>query len=140
MSVIPFNPGSAAAILVALTSRTTDYTSDEISGTDKFSALNLQIKVANIAGTSPTLNVYIQQRAADGSTWYDIASLTQITANGSYICSMVSGGNSNFTVVAGSLAAGIIRSVPFGGHHRFLLDLGGTNSSMDITIAPEYIE
>ena len=138
--VVPFNPGSSLVQNYISGTKTADVTGNTLSGCDKFTAVNMQVTVASIGGTSPTLNVYLQQLAADGSKWYDIASMTQITANGDYMLCYVSAGSSNFTTTTGSLTAGTIRTVPMGRFQRVHCDLGGTSPTMVLTVGLEYIE
>lgn len=140
MAVVPYNPGSCLVQNIVTGTKTADVTSDAITGCDKYSALVLQAKFASTGGTSPTFNIYLQQLAPDGSTWYDIASMTQITANGNYILAVVSAGSSNFTATTGTLTAGTILSVPFGGNMRVFIDVGGTNPTAAITVGIEFIE
>lgn len=140
MPVVPYNPGSCMVADLISGTKTSDVTSDALSGCDKYSALILHAKFASVGGTSATFNIYLQQLAADGSTWYDIASMAQITANGSYMLAMVSSGSSNFTATTGTLTAGTILSVPFGGNMRVFVDTAGTNPTAAITVGIEFIE
>jgi hypothetical protein len=139
---LPNTVGESSYYLQNIVSKTTYGTSgesDTIVGTDKYTSCILHVKIANIAGTSPTLNVYLQQLAADGTTWYDIASLTQITGNGSYVQSYNGGAAQNFTATDKTLAAASVRTVPMGGKQRVALVYGGTNPRTDVTVGIEYI-
>lgn len=126
--------------LISKTLYGTDGESDTIVGTDKYTSCIIQVKIAAHAGTSPTLNVYLQQLAADGTTWYDIASMTQITTvDGSFMQSFVGGAAVGFAVTDGSLAAGSTKAVPMGGKQRIKLDFGGTNPQYTFSVHIEYI-
>jgi len=131
--------GSVYLSALVKTSYGTSGETAAITGTDKFTSCIIQILIANISGGSPTLNVYLQQQAADQSSWYDIASMTQITANGNYIQSFVGGSAVGFTGTDKSLAAGSTKAVPVGGRQRLAFVYGGSMTS-DITATIEYIQ
>lgn len=137
---LPYTPGSSKVADLISGTVIASVNSASLPGSDHYSALCLHVKVASIGGTSPTFNVRLQQLAVDGATWYDIASMAQITANGSYVLAMASGGNSNFTVTNGTLTAGTILNVPFGGIQRVSLVVAGTNPTAALNIGIEYIE
>jgi len=46
--------------------------------------LDIEIKVTNVSGTSPVLNIYIQGKQTATGDYFDIASYTNITAAGNY--------------------------------------------------------
>ena len=140
MAGILYNSGSSKQRNLISGVMTTTTTSEPLLGADKYAALCLHAKIGSIGGTSPTFNVRLQQLAVDGTTWYDIASLTQMTGNGSRILGMVSGGNTEFAVTTGTLTAGTVHAVPFGASQRVHVTVGGTNPTAVVTVGIEYIE
>ncbi len=79
----------------------------------QLSELAVDVNVTAVAGTSPTLNLYIDRLGADG-VWYNIWSGTQITA---------------ISVQSTSIGAGCITNQSFGSTIRFRWVLGGTTPS-----------
>jgi len=62
-------------------------TSSAVSGMDQFTSANFVVD-ATLAGTAPTLDVYLQTKLPNGD-WTDIAHFTQLTATGKSYFSFV---------------------------------------------------
>lgn len=144
---LSFNPGSSIvrnAGSVNYISSTgvlaANITGETISGCDKFSGVNILFTIASVVGTSPTFDIYLQQLAPDGTTWYDIAAGPQVSTASSIIVSAISGGPSYFVVTNGTLAASSSNLVEFGGFQRVKVVKGGTNPGGTITVCLEYVE
>lgn len=137
--VIPVSQGSSTVSpWLASAARTTGSTTDQLL-VDRFSSIAILVDVTVVSGTSPTLNVYLQNLMPDGTTWSDIGSMNQITATGKYAMGQLPGGNSTFTVVTGSLAAGTQRTFPLGAKIRIQYVIGGTSPSFTFSIHAELI-
>lgn len=73
-------PAGVRGTPVASAARTTTGTSGIIGGTPPTEALRAQLEVTAASGTSPTLDVIIQDSLDGGVTWNTVGTFTQATA------------------------------------------------------------
>lgn len=106
----------------------------ETKGADRFVGVIVLVKVSAVSGTTPTLDVKLQTLMPDGSTWCDIAAMTQITSALNKALFFLSSGSAEYTVVDGTLTAGTIKTVPLGRVIRVKGVIGGTNPSFTLSI------
>jgi hypothetical protein len=105
-----------------------------------------------VSGTTPTLNVRIQQGIRDGAAdtlvgsdvtgayvFHDFATYTQVTVAAKKNIVFVGGSSQEYAVVDGSLAAATIRSGPLGAVLRAQWTIGGTNPSFTFYIVLQLI-
>lgn len=138
---------SEAVALFASAARTADTTGD-IFGVSRFSAAIIHLDVTAASGTSPTLDLYIQQRIPDGnrpsSTWHDLIHFTQMTTTGGRVAYFVSAGNSEVVeenvTSSSTLAAGTIRTAVIGTHWRAQAEIAGTNPSFTFSVYADFFE
>lgn len=96
----------------------------------QFTACKFEVDVLGITGTSPTLNVYIQDEEQNNANYEDMASFNQFTSVENQVTGMGPGSTSFLppqvptygTMAAGSIHAGILP-----GRIQALLVLGGTS-------------
>lgn len=79
----------AEETLVASAARTATGNSGELAGYDRASTLRVQLDVSAASGTSPTLNVLVED-TLDGSTWNTIGTFAQRTAAGREVINVTS--------------------------------------------------
>lgn len=116
---------------------TTNSSGNEV-GIEMYSQVIVELAVTVASGTTPTLNVYLQQLLPDGTTWNDIGAFTQMTGTGTRVMAMVAGGNSEFAQGSGALTAGTMRATPLGDTHRVRAVIGGTNPSFTFSVVARY--
>ena len=106
-----------------------------------YSGMKVRIKTGTATGTSPTLNVYVQEPITDiassdtapnptsGTVVYDdFISFTQITASTQTREARVqAGSNVEAAVTSGSLTAGTVKNGPLPDKLRIRWDVGGTS-------------
>ncbi len=142
MSMRPSN----TVVLLPSSTLTTTGTGSAVINVEGYTACILRATLTNNStGTSPTLNIRIQQGVHDdnaavnagdkppaGSTiiWNDYAAFAQITttAVANYL-NIVAGGNVSAAASNGALAAGSVRNGPLGSLWRVQYTIGGTNPS-----------
>ena len=104
-----------------------------------FSAADILLDVTAASGTSPTLDVYIQKRLADSSTWQDIAHFAQNTgAAGKQILSFVSSGNSVAAVQTDALTVNTVKTTLIGAEWRVRWVIAGTSPSFSFSVAGDF--
>jgi len=74
--------------------------------------------------TASTVNVWIQKKLPDDTTWQDIAAFDQLTAVGSRTIEIVSAGNAQHTPVNGSLSAGTVLTANLGNEWAIAYSVG----------------
>lgn len=93
------------------------------------------VKVGTVSGTSPTLNVYLQEgmRGSDGTfTWTDYASFKQLSTSTTeaWLHKEGSAGTEeSHNASDGALTAEAIREGPLPNYWRYKIDVGGTSPS-----------
>jgi hypothetical protein len=136
---------SRHAVLLPNTTLTTTGTTGETINIEGFTAAIIMLKSDSGTGTSPTLNLRIQQgirphssAAAAGDqppaggtvVWDDFAAFAQVTTSAStQMMRIVGGSNVVGAASSGSLAASTIRNGPLGSMWRVQYTIGGTNPS-----------
>lgn len=109
----------------------------------RFTAMVALVKVGTVSGTSPTLDVYIQNgiRIADGTyVWTDYVACTQMTTSDTETwVRLVGSGEEMHAASAAALTAGQMRNGPIPGVLRAHLVVGGTNPSIPVEVALELI-
>ena len=125
-------------VIYTATGITADTTGDEIPGFEDYKLLIFQMIPVNNSGTTPTLNVRIQDSIDRGATWHDIVSFTQITTvdttHRAAVSAYVVPNPAEGAIADGTLAAGSVQQGPFGGFFRVDIDVGGTNPDYDVTV------
>lgn len=101
-------------------------------------SLTLKITIANVSGTSPTLDLYAQTSDDGGTTWYDTVHLAQITAattNPVFATIPVDCGvgTSHGAVGSKSISANAVGIPQLDRQVRLAWTIGGTSPTFDIT-------
>lgn len=136
----------AARTIVLLPSATltTTGTGSAVIDIEGYTAFIARLTSTTVTGTTPTLNMRIQQGVPDDNaattageqppagasiTWNDYAAFTQQTAAAVHYIRAVAGGSVAGAASAGALAAGTISNGPLGSVWRVQYTIGGTNPS-----------
>lgn len=131
--MIPSHPQESRHVtLLAAGARTTTGSSGEIK-VGRFTSLLVMLTVNTVTGTSPTLDVYLQMKCPDDTTWHDMAHFAQVTSsNNKQLASLATSGNSIRAVQTAALGAGTIRSdTVLGSTWRIHWVIGGTNPNFN---------
>lgn len=127
--------------LLSVTGATSSSTNASLIAVEGYGSAELTLVTANAAGTSPTLNVYIQKLLADGTTWDDIVAFTQVTGNIkktlTFYGQVPSG---DHTPNDAALAAGTIQTTSMGHTWRIKYVIAGTSPSFDITLSGDFLK
>lgn len=129
--------------LVASAARTTSADSGFLNlQTGKaFTEAVFELDVTAQSGTTPTLNVYIQSLLPDGVNWDDVVAFTQIAAATGRRVARLSGlANTEAAANDAALAAGSMRSGPFGPVLRVKWVIAGTTPSYTFSVSADLIE
>ena len=130
-------------ILLPAATRTTTGTGSTIICIEGYTAARIRLTNTTVTGTSPTLNMRIQQGiatdqgsatagdlATGATSWDDFLSFTQsTTTDTTRIIRIVGGGNDDNAASANALAANTRRNGPLGSLWRVAWTIGGTNPS-----------
>lgn len=134
-----FNGVLTPKTLLASAARTTSGNSGAITFADaKFDDLIIEVDVSAASGTTPTLDIYVQQ-TLDGTNYVDVAHLTQITAvltnkarlvvkRGNFTDG-VKEGVGDATVAAGALGLALLTT-----NGRIKWVIGGTTPSFTFSV------
>lgn len=140
--------------LLGLATVTTSGTGSDIVCPQGYTSAILTVNVLTVSGTSPTLNVYIQNKmnVADandtagsdigGTTvkYDDLISFTQMTTSTTaFVARIVGGGNSIGANKDASLTAASAQSGPIGGKWRVKYVAGGTSPSFAFSVSSQFI-
>lgn len=141
-------------ILLPSATRTTTGTGSSIINIEGYTAARIRCTCTTMTGTSPTLNMRIQQgiatdqgsttagdQATGATSWDDFLSFTQFTTSDTtrYI-RIVGGSNDDAAGSANALAANTRRNGPLGSIWRVAWVVGGTNPSIaGISVVAELI-
>jgi hypothetical protein len=130
---------------VSGTGTTADGNSLDVSG---YTSAILVLNVTAQSGTSPTLDVYVQQelpivsnstwgQVPDGtSAWDDFAHFTQVAgATGTWVARVVGGSNVAAAQKDASLSAGSVANGPIGSNWRVKYVLAGTTPSFTFSVS-----
>src|SRR5512146_762689 len=135
IAAIPYANGQVIdETLLASTTQTASSTASGHLPVEGFTQAMLQLKVSAASGTSPTLDLYLQTRLPDASTYTDLAHFVQATTTGSSYVSMVTGGNLAAATSDASLAAATVNAIAFQGNWRLKWVIGGTNPSFTFSV------
>ena len=140
-------------VLLASSTQTTSGTGNDIVLPQGFTSAIVSLNVNTVSGTSPTMNVYIQNKVAQalstdltgalptGTAIYDdLISFTQMTTSSStQICRIVGGGNAVGAQHNKSLGAASVASGPIGGTWNVAWTHGGTSPSFNFNVVAELI-
>lgn len=150
-------------VLLPSTTATTNSTGNDINMIQAWQAAIINLNITAASGTSPTLDVKVQNKlgqaaAADtsgiaptGTAFYDdLLGYTQQTTTGTRIIRVVTGplvGSANATVVTsadyanldGTITAGNVRVGPLGGTWRVKFVIGGTSPSFTFSVVAQLI-
>jgi hypothetical protein len=129
-------------VILPSTTAAASSTGSELNIVEPFTSAIIWLDITAASGTSPTLNVRIQEvinRAASTDTvlsmpsstklYDDFAAFAQATGTGQQVMRIVGGGNTVNTISSGALAASTIRNGPIGSIWRVQYTIGGTNPS-----------
>lgn len=102
-------------------------------------SVTFKAKVTAMAGTSPTLDLYIQTTDDGGTTWYDCAHFTQISASAAdpvWATVTVDAGDivMHDSVGSKTLSAGTAGLPILSNLVRVVADIGGTSPSASFTV------
>lgn len=87
------------------------------------------------AFSTSVLNVWIQKRAPDSTSWIDIIAFKTLTATGSITAEFTSAGNDMFTPTDGTLAAGTIQTCMIGSEWAISWSVGNDTHGGTATFA-----
>lgn len=117
-----------------------------------FTSVIFLLDVSAASGTSPTLNVRIQEqlslpaagdavnvRPTGTAIFDDFAAFAQVVATGRQVARITGGGNTVNAISAGALGASTIRSGPIGCIWRVQYTIAGTNPSFTFSIVARLI-
>ena len=98
---------------------------------DFFSSAGITVVVTSCSGT---LNVYVQRKLPDDTTYDDIAAFAQwttavFTTTGTYTLSFVDAGNTLNQQKSSALTAGTALATHFGSHWRIAYTIGGSGGT-----------
>ena len=129
-------------VLLPSANRTTNFTGSEVINIEGYTAARIFLDIGGtVSGTSPTLDVYIQNgirqhgsatsagdKAVGALKWNDFAHFTQATTSStSFFIGVVGGGNFANASQDAALGAATIRNGPLGSYWRVKGAVGGTN-------------
>jgi hypothetical protein len=139
-------------VILPTTTATSSSTGSELNIAEPFTSCILTLDVSAASGTSPTINVRIQEvltkpAAADvvlgvpsGTKIYDdFAAFAQATGTGTQVMRIVGGGNTVNTLSSAALAASTIRNGPIGSIWRVQYTIAGTSPSFTFTVTARLI-
>jgi len=98
---------------------------------------DLAFYITGAAGTSPTLDMFIDTRF-DGTNWTNVGALTQITATGTVIAHVSRRQSAGEIDVAADATAGTIRAIGFGSDLRIRSTIGGTSPSFSWNVVGNF--
>ena len=121
--------------LLASTTSTASATATGTIPIPVFAQAILQLHVTAVAGTTETLDVYVQTLLPDGATYTDLAHFTQVTTStGDWWISMATGSTGASVVQDAALAAGSVALLNFGSTWRLKWVISGTSPSYTFTV------
>lgn len=125
--------------LLSITGATTGATTANAIAVEGYASAEITLTTANVSGTSPTLNVYVQKLLADGTTYDDIVSFTQLTGNTTRTLTFYGQAPSgDHASQSGALAAGTVQSCNLGHTWKVKYVIAGTTPSFDITLTADF--
>lgn len=124
-------------------------------GGSQYTAVIFRLKVGTVTGTTPTLDVFIQDGMrivpagatvgrdveGDSPTDYEFAdygAFLQVSAAGASRISTVGGGEEVFVETDATLTAGQVRNGPIGNVVRVKFAAGGTNPSFPVSVIAQF--
>lgn len=140
--------------LLALQTVTTSGVGVDMVVPQGYTSAILTLNVLTVSGTTPTLNVYVQNKmlVADGndtvgqdiggtSTVYDdlISFQQATTSTTAFIARIVGGGNAVAANKNGTLTAGSAASGPIGGIWKIKYVVSGTSPSLAFSVSSQFI-
>lgn len=133
---IPQSPNSAQAqtLFTSATLASGTTSGSSVVGMECYTTALFMAKVSAVTGTSPTIDIYIQQLLPDGTTWQDIAHFAQITGTANRIIWFVTGASSETAVQTAALTAATIKAINIGGTIRATVILAGTNPAATVAV------
>lgn len=148
-------PGCREILLSAIATQTTNGSSPVMVLPQGYTAAILTLNVLTVSGTSPTLNIFIQNRlrqaaAADligqdlsdtGTAIFDdLLAFTQATtSNTAFVFRIVGGGNTVGANKNKTLTAGTAQSGPIGGAWQVAWAVGGTSPSFAFSVCAQLL-
>lgn len=138
--ILPIGFPSSSGVLVASADRTASDTTAWIPLGGHFQFATFLIDVTAVTGTTPTLNVYIQNRLPDGVTADDIVSFTQRTSAAKERCYYEVGtGNTIGAATDGTLAAASTKTgALLGDWIRVKWVVAGTNPHFTFSLSASF--
>lgn len=124
------------ATLTAVTAATG--VSDALLQEFDFASITFKLQTANVSGTSPTLDVYLQTSDDGGTTWYDMTHFEQLAADttdplfATIACQDAS--RYHGPVGVKTLAVSAVGVPIFGRQVRMAWTIAGTSPTFDITL------
>lgn len=144
--------GDKNVILLPSTTATSSSTGSELNVPEPFTAAILYLNVSAASGTSPTLNVYVQEVLTlpasgdlvlgqpSGTKFYDdFVSFTQASATGKWVARVVGGSNVVAATKDASLSAGSVANGPIGSIWRVKYVIAGTSPSFTFSVTARLI-
>lgn len=131
--------------------RTADGAGAEITIPPGFRSVRIVLDVTAASGTTPTLNVYLQDalifaaaadiiasRPSGTKTWNDFGAFAQMTTTGVRHMGIIPGSAFEAEAQDAAVAAGSVRAGPIGGRWRVKWDVGGTSPSFTFSVIAEF--
>jgi len=138
-------------VLLASGIRTSSSQGSEITVPPGFQDVRLVLSVTAASGTTPTLNVFLQDgiifaaaadiaqaRTTGTKTWNDFAAFAQVVAAAVRHIGITPGGNFEAAAQNAALTAATIRSGPLGQRWRVKWAVGGTSPSFTFSVFAEF--
>jgi len=140
--------------LLQQTTATTTGTAADIVLPQGYTAAIVTLAVNTTSGTTPTLNVYVQDRLRQAAStdlsgadvantatplYDDLIAFAQATTSGNQVARLVGGGNVVAAQKDAALTAGSVASGPIGATWRVKYVLGGTTPSFSFNVVCQFI-
>lgn len=139
-------------VILVSTTAAASATGSELNIASPFTSVIFLLNVTAASGTTPTLNVRIQEvltlpaagdlvnsRPTGTKVYDDFASFTQATGTGQWRMRVTGGGNDAGALADGTLAAATVKSGPIGCIWRCKYTIGGTNPSFTFSVTARLI-
>lgn len=139
-------------VLLGAATQSTTGVGNDINLPQGYTAAIITLAVTSVTGTSPTLNVYLQNKLPQAAStdltgtlptgtaiYDDCLSFTQVSTTGTQVARWVGGGNVVAANNTSALSAGTIANGPIGGTWKIAYTLGGTSPVFNFNVTAELI-
>lgn len=139
-------------VLLGASTQSTTGVSNDINLPQGYTAAIITLAVTSVTGTSPTLNVYLQNKLPQAAStdvtgvlptgtaiYDDCLAFNQVSTTGTQVARWVGGGNAVATNSVNALTAGTVVNGPIGGTWKISYVLGGTSPVFNFNVTAELI-